>query len=427
LKGTPLFFSAPRVPTCRGNGAEERGDMIEEEDRIATEELIDEFVSYWVASGKSEVTARKYARYLWNICEGFEKGIEYLTTTDEDRKNTLSHFDEFVVGRPNCLESYKTAFRQYCEFMRNKTAIQSSEKGLLTIPKEDGRLWYREIRVDDVKKLQGILSSGNLRRNRHWVFRGQGDALWALEPSLGRVVYKNGKIQGFGKQLIAYERKSMWMFGRYASKDIEYRDFKGLNLLSLMQHYGCKTRLLDFSLSPFVALFVALEQYEMIANARGEANDLNIALWAIDMNAICKVKNNDDWESEAIRAFEQGERIIAGRNDFSEAGVTVVFPTICNNRISAQDGLFIMPNNLNYSFEENLCKTLEMGHEYFVMRELSSVAELRQGLDGSIIKFVIGYDKVGEIKELLLDANVTARTVYPDLIGLGKYVGGLIK
>jgi hypothetical protein len=244
---------------------------------------------------------------------------------------------------------------------------------------------------------------------------------------LGRVVYKNGKIQGFGKQLSAYERKSMWMFGRYASKDIEYRDFKGLNLLSLMQHYGCKTRLLDFSLSPFVALFVALEQYEMIANARGEANDLNIALWAIDMNAICKVKNNDDWESEAIRAFEQGERIIAGRNDFSEAGVTVVFPTICNNRISAQDGLFIMPNNLNYSFEENLCKTLEMGHEYFVMRELSSVAELRQGLDGSIIKFVIGYDKVGEIKELLLDANVTARTVYPDLIGLGKYVGGLIK
>ena len=271
-----------------------------------------------------------------------------------------------------------------------------------------------------------LFSFESMRRSGKWVFRGQGDDSWLLEPSLGRVVYKDGKIEGFGKQLKAFERKSMWMFGCYASKDMEYRDFKGLNLLSLMQHYGCKTRLLDFSLSPLVALFVALEQHEMCVKAHDEIGSPALALWAIDLNAICKTKDGEEWEREAMCAFEQGESIIAQSNDSAKRGVSAVFPTICNHRISAQDGLFLMPNSLNYSFEENLCKTLQMGREYFPIRELSSVSELRSHLVGPIIKFVIDHEKADDIKQLLQDANVTARTVYPDLIGLGKYVGSLI-
>ena len=395
--------------------------MIEEDDRIATDEAIESFVADWIASGKSEVTARKYARYLWNICEGFDRGIEQLAATEEARRETMRHFDENVPGKPSCLESYKTAFRKYCDFLQKGTAIQSSGKGLLTIPRDDRSLWYREIRVDDVQKFQMLFSFESMRRSGKWIFRGQGNDSW-----LGRVVYKDGKIEGFGKQLKAFERKSMWMFGRYASKDMEYRDFKGLNLLSLMQHYGCKTRLLDFSLSPFVALFVALEQHEMCAKAHDETGNPALALWTIDLNAICKTREGEEWESEAMRAFEQGERVIARSNDSTERGVSAVFPTICNRRISAQDGLFLMPNSLNYSFEENLCETLQMGREYFPTRELSSVSELRSHLVGPIIKFVINHDKVDEIKRMLQDANVTARTVYPDLTGLGKYVGSLI-
>ena len=401
--------------------------MIEEEDRIATDGAIDAFVADWIASGNSHVTARNYGRYLWNICEGFDCGIEQLTATEEARQETLSHFDENVTGKPSCLESYKTAFRKYCDFIQRGTAIQSSERGLLTIPSDDGKRWYREVMVDEVQKFQMLFSFENLRKNGNWIFRGQGDDSWLLEPSLGRVVYKNGKIEGFGKQLKAFEKKSMWMFGRYASKDMEYRDFKGLNLLSLMQHYGCKTRLLDFSLSPFVALFVALEQHEICAKAHDETDNPALALWAIDLNVICKTKEGEEWEHKAIRAFEQGTEIINKDNDDAKKGVVVVFPTICNRRISAQDGLFVMPNSLNFSFEENLCATLHMGHKYFTSQELSAVPELRSQLVGPVIKFIITHDKVEAIKQMLQDANITARTVYPDLTGLGKYVGSLLR
>jgi hypothetical protein len=112
-------------------------------------------------------------------------------------------------------------------------------------------------------------------------------------------------------------------------------------------------------------------------------------------------------------------------NDSEDVGVKIVFPTICNRRISAQDGLFIMPRSLNYSFEDNLCSTLGMGSERFHEQPLSKFSDLRSTLGVPIIKFIVSPEKIGEIKQVLRDANVTARTVYPDLTGLGKYVGSI--
>ena len=58
---------------------------------------------------------------------------------------------------------------------------------------------------------------------------------------------------------------------------------------------------------------------------------------------------------------------------------------------------------------------------------LSSYNDLRALLSVPVCKLVIEIDWLEEIKLMLKEANINARTVYPDLIGLGKYVGGLIQ
>ena len=50
---------------------------------------------------------------------------------------------------------------------------------------------------------------------------------------------------------------------------------------------------------------------------------------------------------------------------------------------------------------------------------------MKEGLYGGVVKFVIKPEMIDAIKVMLRDANVTARTVYPDLEGLAKYVKGL--
>ena len=398
-----------------------------DEDVSKTDSLIESFVDNWIVSGKSEATVRKYARYLWNICEGFDRGIDELAS---DKEGTLAQFDEYVKGTVRSLKSYMSAFRAYCEFQNNGQGaiMKSSHRKLLTIPSSSGATWYQELVVDDIEKWKPLLGEqGSSIAGGSWIFRGQGYDKWGLETSLCRDVYKDGVHSGRGTAFKAYEKKSMWMFGREAYKEQEYRDFDGLNLLSLMQHYGCKTRLLDFSLSPFVALFVAIEQYEARKLQQTSCSDekSSIALWAVDMNVLFKGMGKKSWEDCARLDFDRGNRILRLESDWVGKGVVVVFPTICNRRISAQDGLFVMPTCLDYSFEENLCATLGQGRDYYQVKNLSEISEMRASLSNGVVKFVIKPDVIGDIKAMLCDANVTARTVYPDLEGLAKYVKGL--
>lgn len=398
-----------------------------EEDSSKTDTSIKAFVDSWIGSGKSEATARKYARYLWNICEGFDRDIIDLAS---DRDGTLARFDEYVKGAARSLESYKTAFRAYCEFLDNEQvhAAQPSHRELRTVPSSSGTTWYQELVVDDIQKWKPLLCDHDSSlAGGSWIFRGQGYDKWGLETSLVRGVYDKEPPCGRGDALKTYEKKSMWIFGREAYKEQEYRDFEGLNLLSLMQHYGCKTRLLDFSLSPFIALYVAIEQYEArkCQQTFNSDEEASIALWAVDMNVLFNGKGKKSWEDCARHDFDRGNRILKAESDGMEMGVVVVFPTICNRRISAQDGLFVMPTNLDYSFEENLCETLGQGRDYYQVQNLSEISEMRSRLSNGVVKFVIKPEAIGDIKTMLRDANVTARTVYPDLEGLAKYVTGL--
>ena len=93
----------------------------------------------------------------------------------------------------------------------------------------------------------------------NWAFRGERDERWPLYSSLSRY------LQNFGVAPKAWpeqERRILRIFKRKAHQFLEKPpepddDFQWL---ALMQHHGAPTRLIDFTWSPYVAAFFALER-----------------------------------------------------------------------------------------------------------------------------------------------------------------------
>ena len=91
-----------------------------------------------------------------------------------------------------------------------------------------------------------------------WAFRGQQRADWPLVSSLTR------RLQAFSPDPRLWplrEARAMRIFRRKAHMHLQDRQAldDALRCLALMQHHGAATRLLDFTKSPFVAAFFALE------------------------------------------------------------------------------------------------------------------------------------------------------------------------
>src|SRR5436305_9002283 len=110
-----------------------------------------------------------------------------------------------------------------------------------------------------------------------WAFRGQRDAEWPLLSSLSRhlkdfVADKTCWRERESRAIRIFRRKAH----NYVS-DLRILD-DDLRCLAMMQHHGAPTRLLDFTKSPFVAAFFALEQ----GTHEGAVYALNTpALWGL--------------------------------------------------------------------------------------------------------------------------------------------------
>ena len=105
-----------------------------------------------------------------------------------------------------------------------------------------------------------------------WIFRGQPDATWALQPSWWR---RNRGWSGSQRDLA----ETMIGLVRKFSADLERQGFPtsltrdNIAVLALAQHYGVPTTLLDWSLSPYVAAYFA-------SHRQSDAESL--AVWALD-------------------------------------------------------------------------------------------------------------------------------------------------
>ncbi len=155
-----------------------------------------------------------------------------------------------------------------------------------------------------------------------WLYRGQRSADWPLQTSLERCCNRQ-KILALDQSRIESElfREFRRAYHQYANHIPDASSC--LEWMSLMQHHGAPTRLLDFTYSIYVAAYFALE------SAEGDA-----AVWAF----------NGPWAlGESIERFHSAakpnwERL---REPFREEHERFLIPiffrrTICPSCLSAE-------------------------------------------------------------------------------------------
>ena len=173
-----------------------------------------------------------------------------------------------------------------------------------------------------------------------------------------------------------------------------------------MQHYGCPTRLLDFTYSFFIGAFFA------IADARvGDT----AALWAINRVWLEeRYKSRAPAEVKGLLADDphmKGPEITKAILNGHLPSILNVNPLNLNERLVIQQGCFVVPLDLGISFMENLRATVA-----------------REDAKSNILKIPIECNE-----EFLLQAflnfhrmNINYAGLFPGIDGFARYLRMLL-
>jgi hypothetical protein len=252
--------------------------------------------------------------------------------------------------------------------------------------KSNKDLW-KEITIKDWNEFDIFVGS---LQHREWLFRGQSNSEWSLKTSLYRLFEDMEPIitSHFDKSRpFAKDEHEDFLINKFKTNAHLYRNNlpdkeEKLEWLSIMQHFGAPTRLLDVTLSPLIASYFALEQ--------GHTDCCIYAFNHIELSTIDKIIFEDKILKESIFENQKGE------NSF----ITPFEPKITNERLVAQQGLFLAPSN-NYETFNELLGQYSMGGDV-------------------CIKIIIPKELRFKGVERLRRMNITSATLFPGIEGFCK-------
>jgi FRG domain-containing protein len=306
--------------------------------------------------------------------------------------------------------------------------------------------------LSDFPKPELAISRGEVITDT-WAFRGQPDERFELEPTLERSARERG-IESWS-ELELFILPEFRARARSHLKVSLLPDEDSLTWLSLMRHYGVPTRLLDFTYSPFVALYFAIrggltpsEEKNLkkagpksppasTASTRDPSSTrTHVGLWAVDTRAVnarfesvvTKPKNStpeisrklvswdpDDFSRQRDRIADHRERfakLIEGslsargkrRGELNRRGcVCATLPSEFNPRLASQQGLFMINCAEELSFRDSLTKMMKGCSEWKKT-------------------FKIPIERIPEIEERLFQMNIHEQALFPDLEGLAGFI-----
>lgn len=212
-----------------------------------------------------------------------------------------------------------------------------------------------------------------------YVFRGHADSLWKLEPTLDRVI-KNPESS---KRSLHLENFKYEVRGRRGPNPSIMQDEN--DWWALGQHHGLHTPLLDWTESPFVALYFAASNAHKL-----RTNSLAVfAFFQHSANVFNNAITNDP--------------NVALVND-RKPTVKIVKPLSDENRrLVSQRGLFTRgPNNMDIESWVNKYNTYKGG-------------------EMSLIKIIIPNSGIQDCLRYLNRMNINHSTLFPDLSGASDY------
>jgi hypothetical protein len=247
-----------------------------------------------------------------------------------------------------------------------------------------------------------------------WSFRGHASAKWRLEATLERATTQLvaaivGTTFHLSQQRLRpgdHEKEILLEFQAGAHQHIQATpaDHELMDWLALMQHHGAPTRLLDWTRSPYVALYFALER----ANPKEQS-----AVWAIDR----------EWmEKESVKAMKKRDRRCPNASDFkamcryinrtlfrpnNPAVIVPVNPVRMNYRMTAQQGHFLCNLSHGESFDVSL------------FRMLRNSATRKPPVRKLIVE---QENRIAMLKELRR-MNIHSASLFPGLDGFARSLG----
>ncbi len=225
--------------------------------------------------------------------------------------------------------------------------------------------------ISSWQDLEALRESLDTESDQQWIFRGQRDSRWQLTSSLERVV-----CQRFRQPIDRLGDWEQWLLSefrrhghRYLKTDVDPGDI--LRCLALMQHHGAPTRLVDFTYSFYVGLYFAIEDADP---------DTHCAIWAVDAS-WCWNRTKEELEPslrERIEADQSRGKTPSLQAELLATTAQRVVPDnsfFLDERVSVQQGVFLIPLDLTKPFMDNLRSDSEAYEEHVHLYEISCTVD----------------------------------------------------
>jgi len=209
-------------------------------------------------------------------------------------------------------------------------------------------------------------------KTKNWIFRGVEDSSYNLVPKIGRPNSRknlDGTDAGYSSDA---EKLAIERFQRETRPHLGIEPRSTLDWLSLAQHHGLPTRLLDWTESPLIAAYFALRPAGIINGVRKDA-----AIYGIPSVPI--VETDEDCEK-------------------TMKDVVSYYPQHLTPRITSQRGLFTYHKKPDQPYVPN-----------------------------DLVKWVIPSPICFDLKLAVSKCGVNEASMFPDLDGIAKHVGWLYK
>lgn len=251
-----------------------------------------------------------------------------------------------------------------------------------------------EIRIHSWNELQEALFQDawnpEIERFRsRYAFRGLSDADYPLETTLMRL----------GGKYVELERHLLRNFRKYAHRDVVERDSLW-HWMSVAQHHGLPTRLMDWTYSPFVAMHFAL--------ANLEKYDADGVIWAANY-----FKAHELLPDRLKHALE-----LEGANVFTVGMLSREVPSLHElTRMQAEPfTIFFEPP----SIDDRIVNQFAF---FSIMSDPTARLDRWLARHPSIWRrIVIPADLKWELRDKLDQANITERVLFPGLDGLSLWL-----
>jgi len=253
----------------------------------------------------------------------------------------------------------------------------------------------KDIIIHNWDELQSIIFKDvwqdNIKRYRSdFIYRGVGDAKFGMQSKLARVCSHNLEL----------EDSLLRNFKKYGYSELSEYSTGFWQVLTLAQHHGLPTRLLDWSYSPLVAAHFATDEIERY--------DVDGCIYCFDYSKIrdqlpIKMKDmlaQEDTQLFSIEMLESVAKDFDELKSLSNKPFALFFePASIHNRVVNQYALFSLVTDSSIDIDT----ILENYPDYFY-------------------RIIIPKEVKLEIRDKLDYINISERMIYPGLDGICKWI-----